>query len=503
MRSTTLLVLLFASTSHADAPPQPPTVTIGIEFPGEEGTAQSAADPGGGAGADQELDVVAGAVTMRDVNGYALATSTADAFWTAAGITGTPAASAQHAIFDAANQRWYVSAEQATTTTPNQIYVAISQSGDVMSSWKAIALPPQAAMITNTHLAVDAAGVYVTGDMAGQSIVMALPLEDLQWTGSAGPTANHLNVLTVPHSGLVPAIDPNEALISWSRMFIARDVLASGNTAIDVYRLSWDGSVLGTQQTATLSEPDVVDLGIPYQAPSRPAVQPSPSPRLDPGTGALASASSDGHHVVGVATIMQSSHLATLWFELDVDPSTPTIKPQLDQQGVVEDSADLIAPAIAMDSDGSFGLVMVRVSALDPPAIAVTGQGNGDGPGSMRALVIQPNSGEAYSCNPVSGVSAFGRYSSIVSTAGGFSAVAQTGASRTNCAFRTSWVNFQVPSSVVPPNPGGDGADGGFGDQQTSPPAGCGGCASAGGALAWPVGLVGLALLRRRRRSRA
>lgn len=446
------------------------------------------------------MDVVSGAVTLRDVNGKSLATSTADAFWSAAGVGGTPAAFAQHSMFDASSQRWYVTAEQKTAGTPNQIYVAISKTGDVTSPWKAIALPPQAAMVTKTHLAVDPAGIYITGEMAGHSIVMALPIEDLLWTGTASPSAAHLNVFTVPRSGLVPAIDPDGAIVSWSRMFIARDVLPSGNAAIDVYRLNWDGSVPGSQLQATLGAPAVVDLGIAYPLPNRAAEQPPPAPRLDAGNGDIASASSDGYHLVGVATTEQAGYLATLWFEIAVDPSTPSISPAVEQQGIISDAADLIVPAIAIDGANAIGIVVVRVSASAPPAVCVTGQGNGDVPGTMRALVPASGGDAPYSCDPVNGVSPFGRYSSIASTVTGFWAVAQYGASSTSCAFGTAWVNFAVPPSALPIDP--TGADGGLGDHPAGSASGCAGCASTGevAPLAWLVALVGLALFWRRAR---
>src|SRR5438067_12358011 len=118
---TALLIVLASSVASADA--GLPPLTIDRVFDGQGGTAATAPDPGGAASPLHVIGVVAGAVTIRDAgNGAVVSTSTADAFWKAAGVTGTPAAFAQRAVFDATNQRWYISAEEATTGAANRIY---------------------------------------------------------------------------------------------------------------------------------------------------------------------------------------------------------------------------------------------------------------------------------------------------------------------------------------------------------------------------------------------
>jgi hypothetical protein len=502
-----LLVLLATSIAHADAPSPPPAVELDLVYDGQSGTAQAPPDPGGAAAILDVLDMVSGAVTIRDGGtGQLVSTSSADAFWTAAGIPGTPAAFAQHAIFDPESQRWYASAEQATAGAPNQIYVASSLTYDVRSPWKAIALPAQAATITNTHLAVDPAGLYITGDIGGHSILMALPLEDLQWTGTGAPTAAHSNVFSVARAGLVPAIDGWDNVFADSRMFVARDVAANGDTAIALYRLSWQGSVLGTQTRATLAAPEVVDLGAAYAVPSAPAQQPSPGPALDAGNGELANASASGGSIVGIATTEQAGRLAAMWFVISADPSTPGIASSVVQEGVIGDpAADLIVPAIAFGTDNSIGVVVVRTSAVEPPAVYVTGQGYGDETGAMRPLVLARAGSAPYSCAPVGGVSSFGRYSSLAGTATGFWAVAQYGASSADCGYATTWVNFDVPSMIPPGGGGGDdffGDDAGsHGDPVQSTKVGCAGCSSSGtGGAALPCLFVAVGLCARRRR---
>src|SRR5450631_495021 len=104
MRSAVLVLLVATSTAYADAP-SPEPITIDEVFDGQggpSGTAQTAPDVGGAAGSEQVVDVVSGFVTIRDAATHqVLTSSTADAFWSAAGVTGTPAAFAQRAAFNA------------------------------------------------------------------------------------------------------------------------------------------------------------------------------------------------------------------------------------------------------------------------------------------------------------------------------------------------------------------------------------------------------------------
>ena len=496
MRLAIALVVCAPAIAFADAA-VPPTVEVGLSFDGHAGSGSPAADPGGGVGS-KIVEVTAGAVTFRNYGtGEVFATSTADAFWTAAGIAGTPAAVAQHAFFDPQTQRWYATAEQATTG-PNRIYIASTESWEPMATWKAIALPPQAAAITNTHVAVDPAGLYITGDSGGQSIVMAVPLQDLKWSGTGAPTAAHLNVFTLARTGVVPAIDPLDTILHESRFFLARE-LGAGTTKIDVYRLDWNGSVLDTQTTAVMSAATVVDLGVAYPAPSRPAQQPPPGPWLDAGNGALTSASATIGYIAGIAESEQNGHLAPMWFELSASASTPGAPIQVVQHGVVTDfTRDFIAPAIAIESYGTLGIVMVGTDVNEPPSIYLAGQGPYDPRGSLRQIVLGRAGTAPYSCAPIGAVSQFGRYSTISSTGSGFWAIAQVGASTTDCEYHTAWLSFDVPSPSHTGDPGG-WADGGFGDHPSSHPFGCG-CASSSGEQPIAGALLLAAIVFRRRR---
>jgi hypothetical protein len=495
MRSA-LIVVLASSAAYADAV-QPPPLTIDTVFDGQRGpsgTLQTAPDVGGAAGPEQVVDVVSGFVTVRDSVGHVLTSSTAEAFWTAAGVTGTPAAFSQHAAFNPLNQRWYVTAEEATNGTPNRIYLAVSASGDARGPWKAIALPLQAQAIANTQLAVDACGAYITGDTAGNGIVMALPYSDLQWTGAGAPSAAHVNVLTA-HAGIVPAIDPTNQIGSDARMFLARN----GTTKVDLYRLSWQSPLCTSTLSATLAEPISVDLGGSYALPSRAAVQPAPAPGLAAGTGAIASAASSNGEIVGIATTQVSGQLAAFWFQLYADPSTVGPATLEYFELIADPSADLIAPAIALAPYSGVGVVLVRTSATEMPSMYVTAHSYADY--EMRPLVLARAGTAAYSCAPVAGVSAFGRYSSIASTATGFWAVAQYGASANACEFGTAWVNFDEQyygghDDVI------FGDDAGVGHGPDKPPFhffGCAGCASSGGSAPALAVIVVLALRRRRR----
>ncbi len=497
MRKGCLLLLLSASVVHGDAGVITGPVTINASFDGQGGpigTAQTAPDVGGAAAIAQVLDAVSGAVTVRDaVTTQPIVSFTAAQFWNAAGIAGTPNAFAQRAVFDPISQRWYVSAEEAKSG-PNRVYLAISASNDATGAWKSLALPAQSAMIANTRLAVDSAGVYLTGDVAGTGVVMALPIADLTWSGSAAPSAANLNVLPTATTGVVPAIDPSDSVQSDRRFFIARDVAANGDTAIDVYALRWTG----TQASLVALTP--VDFGTTLSPPSRGAVQPAPGPALAVGSGALANATANNGVIAGIAMTEAAGELGAWWFELYADPSTDS-PPNEQQTGFISDpSADLLAPAIAIASDLSIGVVVGRTSATDAPGIYVTGQGIGDDYGTMRGLVQVRPGVAPYSCAPVGGTSAYGRYSSIASTATGFWAVAQFGASATACTFGTTWINFSLPSSFHPGDDFFGEDDAGFPPHSHDPSAGCGGCATGNDAT--PLAWLGVAALLLRRRSR-
>ena len=211
--------------------------------------------------------MVSGFVTIRDVaTHHVLASTSADAFWTAAGVTGTPAASAQRATFNATNQRWYISAEEATNGTPNRIYLAVSASGNARGPWKAVTLPAQANAIANTQLAVDACGAYLTGDTGTSGVVMAIPFADLQWTNGNAPSAAHLDVLPAI-AGVVPAINAWDQIGSDARMFVARDIGSDGFTTIDLFRLHWASSLCASTSSATLDAPAFpISLGTKVRA---------------------------------------------------------------------------------------------------------------------------------------------------------------------------------------------------------------------------------------------
>jgi hypothetical protein len=350
-----------------------------------------------------------------------------------------------------------------------------------------VTLPAQADVVANTHLAVDPCGAYLTGDLQGGGVVMALPLADLQWSGAGGPSAAHLTVLPAV-AGVVPAIDEWDGIGSDARMFVARDASA-GPTAIDVYKLTWASPTCGATTSATLGAPASVSLGADYLPPTRAAAQPAPAPGLDAGRGAIASAVASSGSIVGISTIELGGQLGAMWFQIYADPSS-SYPPVVQQIGTIEDpTADLIAPAIASDPYNGIGVVLVRTSASDPPAVDVTGQALGDPPGSMRPLAQARAGIAAYSCTPTAGVTAFGRYSSIASTATGFWAVAQYGASSASCAFGTAWVNFGAGDDPVP--------------RDDAPrPLGCGGCASRGDGATSLAGIAAVAFALRRRRTR-
>jgi hypothetical protein len=502
--SNIAVVLAIPSVARGDAA-LPPGVELLLGFQGGSGSSQTppgTPDVGGAASGGSIVEALSGAVTIRGETGSVLSTSTADAFWTTAGITGTPNAFAQHALFNAANQRWYMSAEQATTGTPNSVYLAVSATGDPTSTWKAVAIP-FSTQITNTHLASDGCGVYLTGDIGSGGAVVALALPDVDWVGSGAPTISNVNEATTPHNGVVPAIDATDDIATHARMFVGLDSATNGDATIDVYRLNWQGSLCSAPGPTQLALPASVDLGAPSAPPTNVAMQPS-GPGLAAGNGELANAVATNGQVLGIASWQYSynGHIGAIWFQIDVDPSTPGIVPSLAQSGEIADPvADYLAPAIAAGADGSIGIVYVATSANEYPSMYVMGHGAGDALGTLRGPVLASAGNAIYSCMPSNGVSPFGRYSSIAGTATGLWATAQIGGDATDCAFSTAWVNFTLPSTLV----GGDGNPGGSDccDDPVDDPTieGCTGCASPGDGSV-PVVLFAIVVVARRRRRR-
>jgi hypothetical protein len=485
MRNLTLGILLVSSMAWGDAGVSSGVNIVSV-FDGQGGTAQGAPDVGGSTGAAYVLDAVSGSVTVRDLGGHVIATRTADAFWSAAGVAGTPKAFAQRAIYDFTRQRWYMSAEEATSGTPNRIYVAISESSDPTGAWKAVTLPAQGEVIANTHLAIDGVGVYLTGEASDHGFVLALPIADLAWTTGGGPSAAHLNVISTPSRGLVPASNSFTTMPSAPTELVARSVLANSNTSIDLYTLTWSGAI------ASLGPARSIDLGSSFPLPTRHAVQGPPAPALDPGDGSIASAMIvDSGVIAGIATTELSGRLAAFWFEIRPDAT-------LAATGTITDYTDLLAPSIALSPDvgrpgPTIGFVLTSVSPGRPPAIVVTGvPGN---TGELQPLTTTRSGDAAYACTASSIVAPpFGRYSSIQSDGlDGFWAVAQFGASATDCEFGTAWVNFRI---ISPPD--GYPGDGAAGADDLHTSAGCG-CRSHDGSatIVWSL-LVSIALRRRR-----
>ena len=404
-------------------------VLVEAIFDGQAGTATTTPDVGSVEGDNYctvntpvcsgVIDLVSDAVTFRDaITHDVISSSTADAFWTAAGVA-NPAAFAQRGVLDRLTNRYYLTAEE-NVPGPNRIYLAISATWDALGPYKTVTLPAQSEHLSNTHVAVDRNGVYITADASDHGVVMAMPIADVAWAGTP-PTAAHLNVATTARMGLVPAASYTS---TDDVVFVSRDP-----AAIALYPLTWSGT------SATVGEALTASLGTTFVLPTRTAPQPDSAPRLDPGNGAIFAASSSNGIIAGIATTEVAGRLAALWFTVARDG-------QLQQVGTIADpNADLLTPSISINGD-TLGVVATSVSETEFPSIVVTGRTADNDPNTMRTLVVARAGQAAYSCAAVAGVSGFGRYSSISS---GFIAAAPLGGG-SECAFSTAWVRFDIPA---------------------------------------------------------
>jgi hypothetical protein len=501
MRPTAVLATAFAALVATAGPAAAQSVVT------VTGTTEGALGPTDGVttdpdiastlGLQDELDLSTGHVIVADLVGATPALfETTEQFWTAAGITGTPNAYEHRAYFDPNSQRYFVTADEHVAG-PNRRYLAISSGVSAFGSWSAIALPATGTF-TSTRLAVDSNGVYLASDNgSGTTTITAIPLLDAI---AATPTAAAAVTLTVDAPDVIPAI----ALAGTTgtldpELFAARASGSDGYTAIELYALTWSAT-----GSAAIAPYTIIDLGTSFPAPPTAAVQPV-APLLAPGGAQLRDFYTNGSQFYGMAATTVDDRAGAFWFAGAVGggPVTTGAIGALD--------TDVIAPAFAVDEAGDVGVIATATSQSQYPTIVVAGMSAAAfGSGGMTPLVPVSEVRIPYDCNPVDGVSSFGRYSALspLPGANGFFGDAMTGQDPdTACAFSTQLTEFQVASSPQPPGGSGGeccaGGGGGGADPIDEVPDmdGCrvGGGSGGNAAVLLVVGVV----LARRRRDRA
>jgi hypothetical protein len=151
-------------------------------------------DPNGVAGPDHYVEFINGRFSVYSkTNGNRLQTMTDSSFWSLAGLS-IPTGwliSDPRIVYDPAIQRWFASEvdfDPSGVINTNRFLLAISAGADPTGLWRGLAIPADPAGLSFAdfpRLGVDAAGVYLSGDMfdvAGTQVgstLVSLPKSDL------------------------------------------------------------------------------------------------------------------------------------------------------------------------------------------------------------------------------------------------------------------------------------------------------------------------------------
>nr|HEX4318536.1 hypothetical protein [Kofleriaceae bacterium] len=479
-------------------------VYTGYEQPGTAGPVAGAVasdpDVASAIGPTDILDIVTGQLVSRDPYQQRppLATST-EQFWTESGISGTPNAYEHRALYDASSGRFFVTADEHVAGA-NRRYLAVSATSGANGGWQAVALPVDG-VVTNTRVAVDSNGVYITGDAAdGTTHVVVIPLADAL---ASPPSLAHLATFVAPDPGVIPAID----LASVSKLptdpeyLAARGIGTSGDTTLRTYYIAWNG----TGGAPLLEQNLATDLE---------AVFPPPPPTALDGGGTLVSTGgselrsliANGSVLTGLAATQVNGHAGAFWFQYDPSQPIPT------RQTIAPDpGCDLLLPTLGADSIGDLGIVGVETQGGTPGMrVVATGSSIYAGAPTLTGLQTIATSTASYTCNPDGGVSSFGRYASIGAdpSSGGLFADVPFSSDGSPCAFQTLLFDFGVQMVSYADDFPVDYPDGGYpddpiGGDENGNDGGCGCHTAAPRDGAAPLLLVGLGLVIQRARARA
>jgi hypothetical protein len=447
------VILLAASPAFAA-----PFVEVDQAIAGVSGT-QAAPDLALAVNNNLVVEIAGGQVAIGFPGQLAMQTTTQ--FWAAAGITATPGE--HRALFDVGSQRWFVSADDASHR-----YLAVSASDNPEGAWTAIALAPA----TATGLTVDANGVYLVGNKAGATDILVLPLADAL-AGNATAAVH----LTAAEADLVPALNTDNTATE-PAILVGRGTTSNGNTAIDVWTISWSGTV------PAITGPTAIDVGAIFRDPPPTAIQPPGSPLLPTGGGRIRSAHAGGSSLIAIAATQIAGRAAAFAVTIDLGQHTALATDQIS----VADT-DLVNPELAVDGESNVGIVVTQTSATTAPAILLTGKSSSFDQLAPFVLASEPS---PISCAPAGNISAYAPHAAIAvdgfQTFWADTVLGSTG----DCAFHTQPVEFVIQTENFADDfPPMDPID-------REPDGGC--CSASGGASSVVLGglVLGLALVRRR-----
>ncbi len=500
MRHPEILALVLASAALAATPAGAQSI---IQI---EGVTPGASGPTGGVTTTPDLATAVGPADILDLstghvsvialyNTTAPTQQTTEQFWTAAGITGTPNAFEHRAVYDNASGHFFVTADEHVAGA-NRRYLAVSEGQTAAGPWHAVVIPA-AGVITDTRLAVDANGAYITGNTgSGATAIVSIPLP---YALAVPQTHVHDNALAIPEPDAIPAIYAAGGKATTDpEWFAARGVAGNGNTAIRMYALQWH---LG--EPATLGSVQIQDLGAIYALPPATATEPGVV-QLDASDASLRSLTSLGPTLYGIAATTIYGQAGAFAFSIGTGGGAIQSMPV----GVA--GADFITPALAVDGNGDIGVIGVITSSAIAPTVAVTGQSAQGAMNSWPTPIPVTASQLPYTCGTGSSATPFGRYSSLVVAPTGTTGIQFYGdamyGSDSACGYQTAIVAFDTEilaygDDFPPADPIGAEWPIDPGDQSHF----LDGCCSASGDPTSSLALVGccrLALLRRRRARR-
>ena len=399
-------------------------------------------DMGIDANGTQVVEVTGQNVMVFDYSGAVLAKTSLAAFITNAGLTaGT--LNDPRVSFDPFISRWIV------VCSCSADYLMVSATSDATGSWKGVALGVNSGDLT-MYPGWDKNGVYVSeyGGNASAYDVVALPANDVAFSGAGTISLTHENTFTNFPFETRPAVDPDPAKAAGApAYFIARSGPNQNgtNVALNVLvdSVTWSGT------TATKQTQHALSSGFLYNTPLASAPQPS-TPGLRPTEShrfmSAAMAGSHLHGVVGSGPCASScgaqgvdAHQLFYWF--DVDTTTMTIA---DSAKVSSPTLDYLFPSLAVDVNGNVGMVATATSASTDPEIVLFSHRTSDAKSAVTGPLVATPGTNVYACggaNPVG----WGDYSTTTRDPVDPTklwAVEEYAASTTACAWQTRILQF-------------------------------------------------------------
>ncbi len=314
-------------------------------------------DPNGAAGPDHFVELINGRFSVyRKTDGTRIKTSTAEQFWTTAGVNlGSLVPMDPRLVYDPTVGRWFASAVDlnASSPSPNAFLLAVSAGGDPTGVWKAVRFAADPAQPTSADfptLGLDATGVYLAaylfrGDTELETnILVSIPKSDLLANPPSAAGRTFFGSLAGANRGYVlqPVVnfdpDPGPAAI-----------LAVGSLGLDfethsnlvTFAIQDAGS-----QAPALTKPVVIPVQ-EFSVPINP-VQPNGDDGLDDGdTRFSASVCAVNGVLHAVHSVQVSDHAAIRWYRIR------TVDNVLLESGTIADvNMDLFYPSIAANGDG-------------------------------------------------------------------------------------------------------------------------------------------------------